>query len=126
MIRNGLKYHDRSGYSSARGQVVVDAPSMSLPSALLKNLESFSVAFSRTNNRPHSIFPAHTYVDIVMLVFITINLGKCGAGSVRRRSWLGLAGVVIIVLAGVAAYGLNSGFGKLHALARGRRTCLTN
>ncbi|CAN0119730.1 unnamed protein product, partial [Pylaiella littoralis] len=47
----------------------------------------------------------------IMVVFITINLGKCGAGAVRRRSWLGMSGVLIIVFAGVAAYGLNSGFG---------------
>ena len=51
---------------------------------------------------------------MLMIFFITINLGKCGAGSVRRRSWLGLAGVMIIMLAGVASYGLNSGFGELH------------
>lgn len=52
------------------------------------------------------------FSDIVMVAFITINVGKCGAGSVRRRSWLGMAGVAIIVCAGVAAYGLNSGFSK--------------
>ncbi|CAM9765761.1 unnamed protein product, partial [Scytosiphon promiscuus] len=52
---------------------------------------------------------AVTYMT--MIAFITIILGKCGAGPVRRRSWLGLAGVMIIVFAGVAAYGLNSGFG---------------
>lgn len=51
--------------------------------------------------------------DFIMVVFITINLGKCGAGAVRRRSWLGMSGVLIIVFAGVAAYGLNSGFGEL-------------
>lgn len=50
--------------------------------------------------------------DTVMIVFITINLGKCRTGSVRRRSWLGMAGVAIIVFAGVAAYGLNSAFSK--------------
>eukprot|EP00903_Cladosiphon_okamuranus_P010290 g9741.t1 len=44
----------------------------------------------------------------VMIFFITVNVGKCGAGLVRRRSWLGMAGVTIIIFAGVAAYGLNS------------------
>lgn len=47
-----------------------------------------------------------------MIVFITVILGKCGAGPVRRRSWLGVAGVMIIAFSGVAAYGLNSGFGE--------------
>ncbi|CBN79522.1 similar to Patched domain-containing protein 3 [Ectocarpus siliculosus] len=46
-----------------------------------------------------------------MIVFITVILGKCGEGPVRRRSWLGVAGVGFIISAGVAAYGLNSAFG---------------
>lgn len=63
--------------------------------------------------------PAHA--DIIMIAFITAILGKCGAGPVRRRSWLGVAGIMIIVFAGVAAYGLNSGFGEIkcgHCLGK--------
>ncbi|CAM9372874.1 unnamed protein product, partial [Hapterophycus canaliculatus] len=48
---------------------------------------------------------------LIMLVFITVILGKCGAGPVRRRTWLGVAGVMIIIFSGVGAYGLNSACG---------------
>ena len=47
-----------------------------------------------------------------MLVVVMVSLGRCCSGSVRRRSWLGLAGVGIVVAAGLAAYGINSGFGE--------------
>ncbi|CAN0269125.1 unnamed protein product, partial [Ascophyllum nodosum] len=49
--------------------------------------------------------------DVIMLVVVMVSLGRCCSGSVRRRSWLGLAGVGIVVAAGLAAYGINSGFG---------------
>ena len=56
----------------------------------------------------------HVYyrADVLMLVVVMVSLGRCCSGSVRRRSWLGLAGVGIVVAAGLAAYGINSGFGK--------------
>lgn len=50
--------------------------------------------------------------DITMIVFVTIVIGRCCDGSVRRRSWLALAGIGLVVAAGVAAYGANSAVGK--------------
>lgn len=47
-----------------------------------------------------------------MILVAMIAIGRCCSGPVRRRSWLGLAGVVLVVLAGLAAYGINSGFGE--------------
>lgn len=51
-------------------------------------------------------------VDVIMVLFVTVALGRCCAGPVERRSWLGVGGIVLVVAAGLAAYGLNSGFGK--------------
>ncbi|CAN0030848.1 unnamed protein product, partial [Sphacelaria rigidula] len=48
---------------------------------------------------------------IIMIIFVTIIIGKCRGGSVRRRTWLGLGGVGLVVAAGLAGYGVNSGFG---------------
>ncbi|CAM9459401.1 unnamed protein product [Scytosiphon promiscuus] len=39
-----------------------------------------------------------------------IALGYISCVAVRRRSWLGLGGVMLVVAAGLAAYGLNSAF----------------
>lgn len=39
-------------------------------------------------------------------------MGKCRDGPVHRRTWLGLGGVGLVAAAGVAAYGINSAFGK--------------
>lgn len=50
-----------------------------------------------------------TYV--LMVIFVMIVIGRCRAGSVRRRSWLGLGGIGFVMAAGLAAYGVNSGFG---------------
>ncbi|CAM9503125.1 unnamed protein product, partial [Ectocarpus sp. 13 AM-2016] len=50
-----------------------------------------------------------TYV--IMVLFVTVALGRCCAGPVERRSLLGVGGIVLVVAAGLAAYGLNSGFG---------------
>eukprot|EP00903_Cladosiphon_okamuranus_P015713 g14505.t1 len=50
-----------------------------------------------------------TYV--IMVIFVTIALGRCCAGVVERRTWIGGAGVLFVVAAGMAAYGLNSAFG---------------
>lgn len=47
-----------------------------------------------------------------MIIFVTVVIGRCWNDSVRRRSWLGLAGVLLVVAAGLAAYGINSAFGK--------------
>lgn len=48
---------------------------------------------------------------IVMIAFVQIAIGRCCAGGVRRRTWLGLGGVMLVLGAGLAAYGLNSAFG---------------
>ncbi|CAM9710197.1 unnamed protein product, partial [Ectocarpus sp. 4 AP-2014] len=50
-----------------------------------------------------------TYV--IMVLFVMVALGRCCTGPVERRSWLGVGGIVLVVAAGLAAYGLNSGFG---------------
>lgn len=52
--------------------------------------------------------------DVVMIVFVQIAIGRLYAGSVRRRTWLGLGGVMLVVGAGLAAYGINSAFGELE------------
>lgn len=58
-----------------------------------------------------------------MIVVASVSLGRCGTGPVRRRSWLGLAGVLIVVTSGVAAYGLNSAFGEKLATLRSKSRC---
>ncbi|CAM9869255.1 unnamed protein product, partial [Ectocarpus sp. 12 AP-2014] len=50
-------------------------------------------------------------IYVIMVLFVTVALGRCCAGPVERRSWLGVGGIVLVVAAGLAAYGLNSGFG---------------
>lgn len=47
-----------------------------------------------------------------MIVFAMIAIGRCWAGSVRRRSWIGLGGVGLVLAAGLAAYGFNSALGE--------------
>ncbi|CAM9506157.1 unnamed protein product [Ectocarpus sp. 12 AP-2014] len=49
-----------------------------------------------------------TYV--LMVVFVSVAIGRCCTGSVKQRSWLGIGGVMLVIAAGLAAYGLNSGF----------------
>ncbi|CAM9260832.1 unnamed protein product [Ectocarpus sp. 13 AM-2016] len=49
-----------------------------------------------------------TYV--LMIAFVSVAIGRCCSGPVKRRSWLGVGGVMLVVAAGLAAYGLNSGF----------------
>ncbi|CAM9472819.1 unnamed protein product [Ascophyllum nodosum] len=50
--------------------------------------------------------------DLIMLVVVMIAIGRFHAkDNVRRRSWLGNAGLYVVMAAGLAAYGLNSGFG---------------
>ncbi|CAM9122089.1 unnamed protein product, partial [Laminaria digitata] len=49
--------------------------------------------------------------DVIMITFVMVALGRCCSGSVKRRSWLGLGGVMTVVAAGLAAYGFNSGLG---------------
>lgn len=59
-----------------------------------------------------------------MIAFVMVALGRCCSGPVLRRSWLGLGGVMLVVAAGLAAYGVNSGFGEathLGALEGGGR-----
>lgn len=50
--------------------------------------------------------------DIIMIAFVMIALGRCCSGSVRRRSWLGLGGVMLVIAAGMAAYGFSSAIGE--------------
>lgn len=50
---------------------------------------------------------------MVMITFVQIAIGRCCAGGVRRRTWLGLGGVMLVLGAGLAAYGLNSAFGEI-------------
>lgn len=47
-----------------------------------------------------------------MVLFVMLGLGRCRSGAVERRSWLGFGGVCIVVASGLAAYGINSGFGE--------------
>ncbi|CAM9359667.1 unnamed protein product, partial [Ectocarpus fasciculatus] len=48
---------------------------------------------------------------VLMIVFVSVTLGRCCRGHVRQRSLLAIGGIMFVVAAGVAAYGLNSGFG---------------
>ena len=50
--------------------------------------------------------------DAVMVIFVQSVLGRCFAGHVQRRTCLGLGGVACVLAAGLAAYGVNSGFGE--------------
>lgn len=48
-----------------------------------------------------------------MAVFVMFTAGRfCGAGPVRRRTWLGLSGMATALAAVAAAYGANSGLSK--------------
>ncbi|CAM9198844.1 unnamed protein product, partial [Ectocarpus sp. 12 AP-2014] len=47
---------------------------------------------------------------VLMMVFVTVAIGRCFTGPVKQRSWLGIGGLMIVIAAGFAAYGLNSGF----------------
>ena len=66
-----------------------------------------SVAVARATAAAASV----VFADIIMIVFVMVAIGRCCAGLVRRRTWLGLAGVILVVAAIMAAYGLNSAFG---------------
>ena len=50
--------------------------------------------------------------DIIMIVVVSLAVGRCRSDSVRRRPILGSTGVYVVVAAALAAYGLNSGFGE--------------
>ena len=54
--------------------------------------------------------------DIIMVVFVQCVLGRCFAGPVRRRTWLGLGGILCVLGAGIAAFGINSAFGKENSV----------
>lgn len=47
-----------------------------------------------------------------MIVFVASSLGRCCADSVRRRTCLAFGGVLLVIAAGVAAFGITSGFGQ--------------
>ncbi|CBJ26534.1 conserved unknown protein [Ectocarpus siliculosus] len=47
---------------------------------------------------------------VLMIAVVSVALGRCCSGPVKRRSWLGVGGTVLVAAAGLAAYGLNSGF----------------
>lgn len=53
-----------------------------------------------------------------MIAVVSVALGRCCSGPVKRRSWLAVGGTVLVVAAGVAAYGLNSGFRELAPTTR--------
>jgi len=50
--------------------------------------------------------------DIIMIVVVSLTVGRCRSDSVHRRPVLGSVGVFIVVAAALAAYGVNSGFGE--------------
>lgn len=50
--------------------------------------------------------------DMIMIVFVTVALGRCLAGLVERRTWLGGAAVLSVFAAALAAYGINNAFGE--------------
>jgi len=56
--------------------------------------------------------PVRLREDVVMVVTVMLCVGRCKLGAVERRSWLGLGGVGIVMAAGLAAYGVCSGFGE--------------
>ncbi len=49
-----------------------------------------------------------------MIIVVAVALGRCCSGPVNQRTWLGPGGVLIVIAAALAAYGLNSAFGE-HA-----------
>ena len=55
--------------------------------------------------------------DIIMVAFVQCVLGRCFAGPVRRRMSLGVGGVMCVLAAGMAAYGINAGFGEPFSLS---------
>lgn len=65
-----------------------------------------------TDLQLHMLGPLFPHSDIIMIVFVSLAVGRCRWDSVHRRPVLGSAGVYVVVAAGLAAYGLNSGFGE--------------
>lgn len=51
--------------------------------------------------------------DVLMIAFVSVTIGRCCRGHVKQRSWLAIGGIMFVIAAGVAAYGVNSGFGEL-------------
>ncbi|CAM9835466.1 unnamed protein product [Ectocarpus sp. 12 AP-2014] len=49
--------------------------------------------------------------DVLMIAFVSVTIGRCCRGHVEQRSWLAIGGIMFVIAAGVAAYGVNSGFG---------------
>lgn len=47
-----------------------------------------------------------------MFVVVSVAVGRCRMGSVHSRPDLGSASIYVVVAAGLAAYGVNSGFGE--------------
>ena len=45
-----------------------------------------------------------------MIVVVMVALGRCCSGLVHQRTWLGPGGVLLVIAAGLAAYGINSAF----------------
>ncbi|CAM9814630.1 unnamed protein product [Ectocarpus sp. 4 AP-2014] len=48
---------------------------------------------------------------VLMIAFVSVTIGRCCRGHVKQRSWLAIGGIIFVIAAGVAAYGVNSGFG---------------
>ncbi|CAM9850692.1 unnamed protein product, partial [Ectocarpus sp. 12 AP-2014] len=48
---------------------------------------------------------------VLMIAFVSVTIGRCCRGHVKQRSWLAIGGIMFVIAAGVAAYGVNSGFG---------------
>ena len=66
------------------------------------------MAVVATDRPPRSLSP-----DLIMLVVVMIAIGRFHSKeNIHRRSWLGNAGLYVVMAAGLAAYGLNSGFGE--------------
>ena len=82
-------------------ELMVGGMSLALPMAVLP-LSFGTCSFT--------VFPLK---DIIMIAFVMIALGRCCSGPVKRRSWLGLGGVMLVVAAGLAAYGFSSGLGEV-------------
>ncbi|CBJ26527.1 conserved unknown protein [Ectocarpus siliculosus] len=77
--------------------------------AVSEDFDVFGVFYLTSRSTDDAI--SESVSDVLMIAFVSVTIGRCCRGHVKQRSWLAIGGIVFVIAAGVAAYGVNSGFG---------------
>lgn len=56
-----------------------------------------------------------------MITFVMVVIGRCWDPAVLGRNFVALGGVTLVLAAGLAAYGVNSAFGRFSFDAKKNR-----